>query len=76
MADVMSILIVLVKSSWRPRQKSPKGIVTLRRLWKGRKNVLGVAPGWTAYRVPLLVRRSLRSEAGAGGSADRPCPGS
>lgn len=75
MANMMSILIVLVKSSWRLRQKSPKGIVTLRSLWKGRKNVLRVVPGWTAYRVPLLVCRNLRSEAGAGGSADWPCPG-
>lgn len=75
MANLMSILIVFMKNSQRLMRGSPKRLVSLRSLWKGRKNVLQVERGWNASRMLLQARRNLRSEGQSGAGMDGSCPG-
>lgn len=62
MANLMSILTVLMKSSRRLKQESPRRTAILRILWKGRENLFRVVLGWNAYRMLLQVHSSPRSK--------------
>lgn len=62
MANSMSILIVLMKSSQRLKRQSPKWTAILKSVWKGREKLSSVMLGWKAHRMLLQVHRCLRSK--------------